>query len=311
MKNLVLKFIILFVLAIIIVCCSGNSKKVSTLNSEFCLPLEAISMTSDLNRDSTKWIQVENPKAVAIIIHGLNMRPNKMDDLSEYFHQKNIAVLQVALRGHIKSIDQEKEWANLQSTDWSKEAFVTYCQAMQTAQKKDLPLYLVGYSLGGALLSDLLLRHPQNFYAKTKQILLAPAISLPWYTSLIKISRLFGSKAIIPSFNIESYKAFRGTSVSGYNALFDITDHFENATSENYKSLDIPTLVLMDPKDELVSFRGINKIISKNKLSNWKLETIDNNSSQLPGKYHHLIVDKESLGIDGWQRLTKLMDSFI
>lgn len=271
-------------------------------------------MKSDLNHESTKWITPKGePQGVALIIHGLNMRPSKMGALSQHLVQeKNISVLQVALKGHIPGDDQESQWQNLTETDWPEEAYQSYCLARQTAQQKNLPLYLVGYSLGGALLSHLLLNSPDPVYEQSKLILLAPALSLPWYASMIKLTRILGPKTFIPSFNIEEYQAFKGTTVAGYNALFSLVDTFRLAThNEDLKKLQLPTLILMDPQDELVSYRGLDKMIRERKLSQWKIHTLDNSDSHLQGKYHHLIVDPSSLGPKGWGQLTAAINTFI
>ena len=61
-----------------------------------------------------------------------------------------------------------------------------------------------------------------------------------------------------------------------------------------------PTLIMIDPKDELVSEKGLRAMIEKNQLSEWKIFKIQKQDPQLKSNYHHLIIDEASVGVDEW-----------
>ena len=61
----------------------------------------------------------------------------------------------------------------------------------------------------------------------------------------------------------------------------------------------------MDPKDELVSLRGIKKFVSKNKLTHWQINEVDNSESNLKDKLHHLVTSQEAVGPNMWSKIRR------
>jgi hypothetical protein len=68
----------------------------------------------------------------------------------------------------------------------------------------------------------------------------------------------------------------------------------------------------MRKDDELISYKGIKKLIEKKSLKNYKLLTVptDKKMSHIP-PYKHLIIDKKGLGENEWQWLIGRMETFI
>jgi alpha-beta hydrolase superfamily lysophospholipase len=140
-----------------------------------------------------------------------------------------------------------------------------------------------------------------------RAILFAPALSLKTTSYLVNFFKIFGDRFIVPSFSVEEYRAQSGTSMGAYRCLFDAVKRFEKGSLKNFS---FPTLILMSPKDRLVSYEGI-KELSKN-LGNLKMVGLDNSKSLLEKKNHHLVIDKQSLGIEEWdQKVVKSLDLFL
>jgi hypothetical protein len=72
---------------------------------------------------------------------------------------------------------------------------------------------------------------------------------------------------------------------------------------------ETPTLVLVDPKDELLSYRTLMNIADDTPA--WRVERVSAAGSTLKRPVHHLIVDEPSLGSAEWRRMLALMEDFL
>ena len=75
--------------------------------------------------------------------------------------------------------------------------------------------------------------------------------------------------------------------------------------------MNIPTLVLMDPGDELVDFDGISDMIKKDHLDSWRLVTVDTSKTTHKKIYRHLAFNKDCFGDTEWNRIKKIMENFL
>ena len=67
----------------------------------------------------------------------------------------------------------------------------------------------------------------------------------------------------------------------------------------------IPTLIILDLKDELVDSKKIQ--IQFQNSDHIKLAPISERSTQLPCIVHHLMIDKPSLGAVEWQKMLNIL----
>lgn len=250
----------------------------------------------------TEWIQPAKPvKAVAITVHGLNMTPEKMRDVGFFLSHHGVKVLNVSLAGHRGTAeDFYKTNRNL----WLSECFTAYKQARDEANKLKVPLYFTGYSLGALVYPDLV-SDPQYPHVRfDRMVLIAPPLATHQYTKLILPLGILGDELVVPSTNIKEYRSNNATPIVAFEALFSS----QNALKDHhYKHLNMPTLVLINPGDELVSTRQIRKIIHQYNLTHWYIESVDNSESLLFPHYAHLIIDEDSMGKPEWARVTKLI----
>ena len=98
----------------------------------------------------------------------------------------------------------------------------------------------------------------------------------------------------------EAYQCYIGTPFAAYNAGLRSIKNLEH---EGLAGLDsIPTLIFIDPQDELVSEIGIWKMLQKANLKNW--EIVEVNKKGFP---HHLIIDELSVGKEQWHIIAQKM----
>lgn len=254
-----------------------------------------------------KWIPATTSKAVSVslLVHGLNLAPGKMDSIGKVLSDDGSDVLRISLKGHRGN---EEEFKNVTRLDWIQDIFNGYCEARQKADLLGLPLNYVGYSLGGVLNIDLMNNFPEANVKYDHIIYFAPAAVVNVKSYMVKVLNVFGSKYVVPSLSEEDYRAnCNGTPVIAYNSLFDSIKSVEKSGIK--KGSDTPTLIIIDPKDEMVNPEGLRSMIDVNNLTNWSIYQFSNSSEKTKVKYkfHHLIIDEESVGPLNWQEITKLI----
>lgn len=92
-----------------------------------------------------------------------------------------------------------------------------------------------------------------------RMVLLAPAITLRWYASLLRLGRYFPNLEFV-SFTPKEYRAHDATTGAAYAALFAGGDSLQKAEGS---TLNVPTLVIMDPRDRTVSIDGIRDFFDR------------------------------------------------
>jgi esterase/lipase len=232
-----------------------------------------------------------------------------MHALGQVLQHHGIRVLRVTLQGH--GCHSLEELRHTTLADWFDDLWRAYCLAATYAQRHALPLYYVGYSLGGSLVIDAL----QQPWAATmhfdRMVLFAPSITLPplisavlsplgWLTRLPWVARLAPR-----SRNIPEYTCYPRTPLSAYAAQRQVVQHILRS---GLAGLDrIPTIVFIDPEDELVDVRGIRHLIRQATLHRWEVVEVTNAQASLPGKHHHLIIDAMAVGEHQWQTIVERM----
>lgn len=241
-------------------------------------------------------------KAIVILLHGLNLKPQKMDDWADVLAKNGALVIRFALFGHTGDLGHMQE---VKPYVWREQFREAMDYALTLSSKHELPLYFVGFSLGALVslewLASLVVP-PENF---KKMVLIAPALSVPWYSrAAISMLSVFGDGFMLPSRSPETYRANKGTSIAAYQSLFALKKSLEE---KKYKNVNLPTLVLIDKNDELVDSRDIKKAMKDFSLGKWQLEFVDNRFAYDNFGFRHLMVDEASIGKDLWARLTAIV----
>lgn len=262
------------------------------------------------SKGNAVFYQAPSPKGFVIVAHGLNNKPEIMgDDHTEgtlIFNllKEKYSVLRIELYGHGKN---QKEMEEASKDDWQNSAYLQYCFAYE--QKRKLPFYFVGFSLGALVFEELMNEKTATPVYFDKAILFAPAISISSFTRIINWLSIFRNKhKLVPSAAPQDYRAHPGTSLNAYQALFELEDALETNQFENNNT---PTLVFIHPDDEVVDYSKLKRRATKFKLKNWTIREVSTKESRLKPKYHHLIIDKRALGEKEWLRVNDEMMTFI
>jgi alpha-beta hydrolase superfamily lysophospholipase len=264
------------------------------------------------DNSSTHWYKSKNPaerNGVALVIHGLNCRPHKMESIIAELTTCGIECLNLSLRGHGENYiffeNTDSAGARMEAFKsvsyplWKSEAYQAYELVKKKGNLYGTPVFFVGFSMGGLLGVDLFASNSNvNF---DKMVLLAPALTMRQRNNLLKIFSPF-PRLVIPSLAHASYLANRGTPMAAYNALFEMVDHLEN--NLNLK-INVPTVVFVDKQDELISFPGLQEMVRHQKLDQWKIVPVKKDRRTTEIKMHHLIIDQASLGQQMWKEIVE------
>lgn len=248
---------------------------------------------------------------VALVIHGLNLRPSKMESIISLLTDSRIDVLNVSLRGHGQNFTQ-KENEDIRRTRmeafktvsyriWIDETYRAFSAAKKRSDENNVPLFFIGFSLGGLMGADLFVSYPDVGF--DKMVLFAPALKLHGITYLGKLLSPF-PRLVIPTLSSPSYLTNSGTPMAAYNALFEGIRHFNHNVCPK---LNVPTIVFIDKRDELVSYQGLRQMVEKENLDQWKIHLIQKGNIHAKETIHHLIIDEPSVGKDVWKEMQTII----
>jgi esterase/lipase len=246
--------------------------------------------------------------AVALVIHGLNVNPLRMDPLAHELNRWGVATLRCTLSGHADSLPAgEARLASLRRVTyglWRDEAAAAYRVAAQQAEHRSVPVVLVAFSLGALIGCTAALHNAHIRFARL--VLFAPALRIRRRSRILELLSRW-PQLVVPSLTPAAYRANPGTPMAAYNALYAARRDFERLAGPR---LDIPTLVFADPRDEMVSYSGLRQLIAQHGLAQWQLQAVDK-APDATTRYHHLLIDRESVGDAAWRQMMAQMRSHL
>jgi pimeloyl-ACP methyl ester carboxylesterase len=260
---------------------------------------------------SMRWYYSDTPgavKGVALVIHGLNLRPERMQPVISALTGAGIDVLSLSLRGHGENFHHgngaDEDRARLDAFKtvsfplWMNEAYLAYLQLKARGREKGVPLFLTAFSLGSLIGLDLFAANAG--VAFDKLVLLAPAIRLHAFVYLERVLSPF-PRLVIPSMAPKAYLANKqGTPIAAYNALFDGLDRFDKTAGQK---LNVPTLIFIDERDEFIPLKKLQKLVEEKRWHQWKFYIVAKDTSARDKTFNHHIIDASSTGKNVWQNM--------
>lgn len=235
-------------------------------------------------------------KCCALIVHGLNLKPEKMDAISLLMSEAGVYVVRLALTGH-RGIPGEMQVAHRQQ--WHKDILEAHEHAKKIADQEQVDVNYIGYSLGGLLGVDLQLCYPEIKWKRS--ILLAPALRVRPLFYLLKFLAFIPFIKNLPSFAYKDYRVHSYTSLQAYDAAMQVIQHFEQTNSV----IPSDTLMLVDLKDEVVDGPGLIEANLAKRFLSYKIELVTKTPPANP--LHHMIIDESCVGAACWEGLSKIM----
>lgn len=107
-----------------------------------------------LSKDNTKiyyseWNNVENPKGVLHIVHGMAEYIERYDDFAKYLNQNGIIVYGLNARGHGNTGLNQKKLGYFGNDDWNNIMDdIDILMNMEKEKYPNLPFFILGHSMG-------------------------------------------------------------------------------------------------------------------------------------------------------------------
>ena len=220
---------------------------------------------SDPNRWSPNWNRTyqllqDNPKAGALLLHGMSDSPYSLRALGQRLHAEGAAVIGLRIPGHGTAP------SGLVGRKWEDfAAAVKLAVRYLHTQIEDKPLYVIGYSNGGALATHyaLLTLKYSDLPRVQGIVLISPAIGVSPTAVLAvwqaRLGRLLGLKKlawlnILPEYDPFKYGSFAvnaGDQV--YRLTEEIRAHLNNLTPTGKLMQFPPVLAFQSAVDATVS----------------------------------------------------------
>ncbi|GHV83178.1 hypothetical protein AGMMS50212_05180 [Spirochaetia bacterium] len=251
-------------------------------------------------------------KGVFVVAHGLNVKPSKMGTpetegtLVKFLLDSGYNVYRITLAGHSGSIENMQ---NVTEPDWITGAYTQYCEAKIAAECDNLPLYLLGFSLGALVFENLMNKNTATPVEFEKVILFSPAIAIKnTAKTILMLQPFINDSSIINSASPEEYRAQRGASMGAYKIIFNMEKELCNAS---FLKSNIDTVIFIDKNDEMLSIGTLRNRINQYKLTNWHILEISNSGAVIKPQYHHLLIDNRCVSPSTWQYITGSIIDFL
>lgn len=228
-----------------------------------------------------------------IIIHGLNNNQHLFLPLINHFSPK-YNVFFITLPCHGTNRKEAQSW---------REALSCFDKTISPLTNK--PYSVIAFSLGALYLQLWLNKKKVNL--PLKQVLLAPALEVNQFKIISTFSKLVPSFFKILSFMPREFRQFDSLSVTDYKILFQSLEEFIKIK----KKFKIPTLIIIDPKDELVSAKRLQKTSSCKAdvaFRLWNRPYL--NLTHGLGR-HHFLVHPRFFTKKDWELFLKEIDSYL
>jgi len=272
----------------------------------------------DKKDESSQWFTINRStknKGVALVVHGLNLRPERMHSIITVLNEAGIDVLNLSLRGHgnnyAKNINVSIDDARLESFRtvsygvWLDEVYKAYVKVRERAARKKVPVLFIGYSLGGLMGCNLALSHPDVLY--DRMVLFAPALNVTVKSYFLKALMPFPN-LVIDSLSPISYRSNEGTPMAAYRALFEAIEYFKD---NNNDRINTATIIFIDEKDEFISYSSLKEMIALKNLSLWHIAMVRKDNDVEGKMSNHLIIDRESVGEKMWTEVIHALKTHV
>ncbi len=269
-----------------------------------CSNIEVVMSSSGVKVDILRS-ESHDPRGVILLGHGLNNPASLMHELGRDLCQMGYTIVFLKLKGHDRK-NPDQEIRHVQAEDWLEDAEVGLHFAQELAEKEEIPLHLVAYSLSALVLESYLNLNP-NQVKVSSAVYLAPAIGLRARTHLLRFIPAPG-RLLIPSLNRPDSRVNSGTSLAAYRALFKLRSRVLKTSFQESK---FPHLLILNQGDEVVATKKTEKMLRKFSLDHWRLESVTKNPVAREHSHQHLFVSRESLGSESYTKMLRSIQNFL
>jgi pimeloyl-ACP methyl ester carboxylesterase len=227
-----------------------------------------------------------------LLIHGLNNTLESFRPLQEKLISLNFNCVLICLPGHGEN---RQECPNLEL------AMKKFDQLLKPHIKDDYTV--VAFSQGALYFQLWLNKQVEN--RPLKQVLLAPALSIRFFGIAEKIIAALPRVSIIPSQTPKQFRKYPFLFGWEYKILFKAATEFSGLEIK----LPVPTLVLIDPKDEVIDSISLKKVMDREhvRMIYFSRPYL---KGKRPGK-HHILFHPDYFSQSDWEKIIKTINDFL
>ena len=242
-----------------------------------------------------EW-QIESPKAVVLLVHGLGEHCQRYDAVASALNRAGYIVSSMDLPNHGRS-DGVK--GHVDSFSLFQDAVMDLYQRVKVSYPLS-PLFIVGHSMGGLITTQFLIDHQDKFQAAVLSGAAIETVAQPpaWQVKIITvISKAFPSLGMVPtvdgsmvSRSADVVAAYNSDPLINHNKLSaKLLVEFANAMERVKASaniINLPLLIMHGSADKLTASAG----------SQWLFDNIVTNDKSLrmyEGLYHEIFNEPE------------------
>jgi alpha-beta hydrolase superfamily lysophospholipase len=210
-----------------------------------------------------RWFHAREPRAVAVLVHGLNMQPASLDSFAAELAAGGLSTYRAALDGHGAPY---RRFARTDPAWWLDDTLAALGEASRVARRAGVPLVAVGYSLGCVVLAHAL-AYADPREAPASCVYYAPAFAP--HRGFEVAGRVLGRTglrmhSVLPS----DLRAHRWLPFSVHRSLFRSLDSLHRVA---FAGSHVPTRVWVDARDELVNVTRLRSLVARYGLP-WVVE---------------------------------------
>lgn len=245
---------------------------------------------SQMNKIEVVYPLSQKPKAVCLLIHGLNYKPSKMNWVRQQLLIQESIVVSVALSGHGDSygsdLDKMEDFKQVSWRQWMLDVKPAVRQIDSLGEYYNIPKCFAGYSLGGLVGANIHIEYDFDFDA---YFFIAPALDVKLIPKLfINLLSAF-PRFVVPSKTPADYRENRGTPIAAYKALLQGVKSY----TKSEKCME-RCFLIVDKHDELIKTKRVLKLAKQNGYQILVLNRKKGECFYCNKK--HLITDPMSLG---------------
>lgn len=208
-----------------------------------------------------------------LIIHGLNNNLEGFNPLRDACREMGFETHVITLPGHGEDRNQARSF---------QIAFKAFSESME--RHTGSPYQVIAFSQGALFFQLWMQTHPK--IRPLSQILLAPALFINRQGLIEKLISLLPSFAFIISQTPKKVRRYPKLYIWEYRTLFEAVKRFQGDKA----AFPVPTLVMLDPQDELINATLLETTLKSWNTSNFELQLIHRPVISAPGLGKHHVI---------------------
>lgn len=227
----------------------------------------------------------QRPKIV--FFHGLNNNQECFTPLMDHFRAQGHETEMIILPGHGTNRDEARD---------IQTALSAFKESME--RLKNTTYYAIAFSQGALYLQLWMEQHQEH--RPLKQVLLSPALAIRRQLIIEKALKLIPGFVLIKSLAPRRFRRYDMLTAREYNTLLQGILAFQKLE----KSFKIPTLLLIDPADELVHAQKLQE-------SFIDVGLIKRNYLKFGPGQHHILFHPDYFKKEDWKEFTRKIETFL